>query len=173
MSVYQESGFQFDFTAAVQSVIHDKDLPHDGNTFWPGVDFRVFEDDREVWIEVKSWSFKLILDKIERRQAKKDYQNKLLGDAAGEFRRDIVEKFLGTSCYLAWAQHSMPQEVYYVVFLEPPNKGSQPLLGPFQDRLRDQFKNAQARPWGKRIKYRVVNIEQFQKEFPNYPIARL
>jgi len=174
MSVYQESGFEFDFTSAPYSIIHDKDFPQDGNTFWPGVDFRIFEAEREVWIEVKSWSFKLILDKIERRTAKKDFTRKLLKDAADEFRNDIMAKFLGTTSYLVWSGNSIPHKVLYLVFLEPPDRGSRPLLGPFQDRLRDQFKNAQARrPWGKRIAYRVVDLKEYQQMFPNYPVKRV
>lgn len=173
MSVYEESGLRFDFTSAQQSVLHDKDTPHDGNTFWPGVDFRVFESDRELWIEVKSWSFKRIVERTERQQAKKDFARKLLESATEEFRNDIVAKFLGTTAYLVWSGKGIPQLVYYVIFLEPPNRGSRALLGPFQTRLRDQFKNAQARPWGQRIKYKVVDMAEFRKEFPAYPVATL
>ena len=98
---------------------------------------------------------------------------KLVKDAADEFRDDIVAKFLGTTSYLVWSGNSLPSTVQYIVFLEPPDRGSRALLGPFQDRLRDQFKNAQARPWGKRIRYRVVDIAGFQKMFPNYPVNRV
>lgn len=173
MSIYRESGFEFDFTSSVRSVIHDKDVPHDGNTFWPGVDFRIFETDQQVWLEVKSWSFKAILERVERRRAKQDYNRKLIEAGANAFRDDIVAKFLGTTCYLTWASLEIPDRVCYVVFLEPPDRGSRALLGPFQDRLRDQFKNAQARSWGRRIKYRVVDIALFQMEFPNYPVVRV
>jgi hypothetical protein len=173
MNIYHESGFAFDFSAAVGSVVHDKDAPHDGNTFWPGVDFRVLETDGQVWIEVKSWSFKTIIDKIERQQAKKDFAAKMIARSADEFRDDIVAKFLGTTCYLYWSGLELPQRVNYIVFLEPPDRGSRALLGPFQDRLRNQFKSAQARPWGRRIQYRVVDLAEFQKAFPKYPVTRL
>jgi hypothetical protein len=172
MSVYEESGFQFDFTSAIDSSIHDKDLPHDGNTFWPGVDFRVVESQREVWIEVKSWSFSRIHDKVERRTAQRDFAQKLVKDATDEFRDEIVAKFFGTTSYLVWSGISVPPAVTYIVFLEPPNRGSRALLGPFQDRLRDQFKNAQARPWGKRITYRVVDMAGFHELFPNFLVKR-
>ena len=138
-------------------------------TFRPGVDFRVFESQREVWIEVKSWSFKLIHDRIERRTARKDFTQKLLKDATDEFRNDIITKFSGTTSYLVWSGNTIPRAVLYIVFLEPPNRGGRALLGPFQDRLRNQFKNAQARPWGKRIAYRVVDISGYQHISPVIP----
>ena len=172
MSVYEESGFAFDFTAALNSAVHDKDAPHDGNTFWPGVDFRVFSTGKEVWVEVKSWSFKKILDSVERKSAKKDYRTKLLQGRADEFRDDIVGKFLGTTSYLAWSGLGVPNRVFYIVFLEPPDRGSAALLGPFRDRLRDEFKNAQSRPWGHKIMYEVVDLARFQSLFPNYPVKR-
>ena len=172
MSIYEESGFLFDFTSASNSTIHDKAFPNDGNTFWPGVDFRVFEGHREVWIEVKSWRRKLVHDKVERRTTQKDFARKLIDDAASEFRDDIVSKFLGTTSYLAWSGNDIPRAVLYIVFLEPPNRGSRPLLLSFQDRLRDQFKNAQTRSWGKRIAYRVVDMAGFQELFPHYAVKR-
>ena len=172
MSVYEESGFRFDFTSATESAIHDKADPHDGNTIWPGVDFRVLENDVEIWIEVKSWSLKQIRDRTERHQAKQDYYGKL-NTGIDAFRDVIVHKFLGTTSSLAWSGLGVPKRVNYIVFLEPPNRGGRALLGPFQDRLRNQFKNAQARTWGSRIRYKVVDMVEFQTEFPNYPVARI
>ena len=174
MRIYEESGFRFDFTAANDSVIHDKADPHDGNTFWPGVDFRAIENNaHEIWIEVKSWDFKRFLDRTARKQAKGDFLAKFVREGAEEFRNDIVAKFLGATCYLAWSGTGIPQSVHYVVLLEPPDRGSRALLGPFQDRLRDQFKQAQARSWGHRIIYQVVDLAEFQRQFPNYPTKRV
>ena len=170
MSIYEESGFQFDFTAANFSAIHDKATPHDGNTIWKGIDFRVFENnDHQIWIEVKSWDLKRFANQPARRKAKDQFCAKLTENGAD----DIVRKFLGTTCYLAWSGLGIPQSVHYVVFLEPPDRGSRPLLGPFQDRLRGQFKQAQARDWGGRITYQVVDLAQFQRQFPNYPTKRV
>ncbi len=180
MTLYQESGFRFDFTAASHSAIHDRGgpdednlntaTPRDGNTFWPGIDFRVTEDSREVWVEVKSWSYKLILQKDERLKARKDYTRKM---GADEFRADILQKFLGTTSYLAWSGMTVPTRVFYVVFLEPPDRSSAALLLPFQDKLRHEFKNAQARPWGGKIKYEVVDLARFRALFPTYPVTRV
>ena len=171
MSVYKESGFTFDFGAASAIAVHDKADPHDGNTFWPGVDFRVADGGREVWIEVKSWSYRRILDRVERRGAMKDYEAKLAQKTTEEFRDEIVAKFLGTSCYLGWSGLGIQPRVLYVVFLEPPDRGSRALLGPFRDRLRDEFKNAQARPWGKRIGHCVVDLQGFQQKLPGYTVT--
>ena len=148
MSIYVESGFRFDFSAAQGCVIHDKAEPHDGNTFWSGVDFRIFEPNCEIWIEVKSWRLGRVADQTERKRRSADFNSKFLSDRIIEFRDDIVNKFLGTTSYLAWSGKGVPERVQYVVFLEPPNTSSQPLLESFQLQLRDEFKNAQARSWG-------------------------
>ena len=170
MSIYTESGFQFDFDAALHSVIHDKADPHEGNTFWPGIDFRIFEDNRQVWIEVKSWSTKQIHRQGQQRSAHQDFTHKMKAD---EFREDIFNKFLGTTSYLAWSEIGIPNRVFYIVFLEPPSRGSAPLLNVFQDRLRNEFKNAQAAAWGRKIEYEVVSLARFQALFPNYPVTRI
>lgn len=93
--------------------------------------------------------------------------------AADEFREDIFNKFLGTTSYLAWSGLGIPDHVFYVVFLEPPNQGSAPLVNVFRERLRNEFKNAQATPWGQKIRYEVVDLTRFQTLFPNYPVTRL
>lgn len=173
MREYEEPPFRFDFRSATHSTKHDKQPPDDWNTFWPGVDFRVTEKDREVWIEVKSWKFKAMRDRAVRQHTQSDYYRKLLKKDVEAFRDEIVTKFFGTTSYLVWSKMGIPETVYYVVFLEPPNRGSRALLGPFQTRLREQFKDARSRPWGKRIRYTVVDLAQFQQEFPTYPVTWL
>lgn len=168
MSVFREPPFEFDFTSAIGSYRHDEPLPDDGNNFWPGVDFRVVENARHIWIEVKSWSFKAILRRADRHKASRDWRIKVDSDS---LRDAIVAKFFGTTAYLYWSGLGLPSRVHYVVLLEPPNRTSAALLGPFRDRLRDQFKNAQARPWGARISYEVVDLASFQARYPNYPVS--
>jgi hypothetical protein len=172
LSIFDESRFRFDFSAASGgATIHDKnDDGCDGNTVWPGVDFRVKEANKEVWIEVKSWSLQSILDRASRRGAHRDFTIKM---AADQFRDDIVAKFLGTTSFLAWSGIGIPQKVNFVVFLEPPNRATRALLSPFKDRLRDEFKNAQARAWGRKLGFMVVDFELFTSEFPAYPVTRL
>jgi len=171
VSVFEESGFRFDFAKADKSVIHDKTTAeNDGNTIWPGIDFRIFEQKRQVWVEVKSWSFKKIVDKAERHHASRDYRIKMGADG---FRDDILAKFLGTTSYLVWSNRGIPSKVLFVVFLEPPNRGSRALLLPFQDRLRDTFKNLRQQPWGGRIGYVVVDMQAFMSVLPDYPVVRL
>jgi len=169
MSVYDEPPFRFDFSTANDSVKHDAP-PHN---IWRGVDFRVMETSREVWVEVKSWKFKAMQDRTERKRSQGDYNQKFLKNKVNEFRDEIITKFLGTTSYLAWSQIGVPSRVYYIVFLEPPNRGSQALIGPFQDRVRNEFKNVQTLSWGRRIQYKVVNLAEFQREFPNYPVTWL
>jgi hypothetical protein len=170
--VIEESGFRFDFSQARDYRLHDKTGERgDGNTIWSGIDFRIIEHDHEVWIEVKSWSFKRIFDRVQQTTAKKDWQKKM-GEELERFRDDILQKFLGTTAYLAWSGTPLPDRVVYVVFLEPPDAGSAALLGPFRDRLRDRFKNAQARTWGRRIQYDVYNLPRFSLEFPQYLVTQ-
>ncbi len=168
MSVYRESGFEFDFSSARSSTIHDKAEPHDGNTFWPGVDFRIVEPEEDVWIEVKSWSYDLIRDRSERWRAARDWNERVGTDL---LRDETVGKFFGTTAYLAWSERGLPPRVRYVVFLQPPTRKDRGLLGPFRERLRDEFKNAQAREWGRRIRFEVVDLELFRSLFPNYKVS--
>jgi len=60
-----------------------------------------------------------------------------------------------------------------VILLEPPRRSLTPTLATFQQRLRDEFKNAQARNWGGRITYKVVELNGFLAEFPDYPVERV
>jgi hypothetical protein len=175
MRRYKESGFWFDFRAANDSVIHDKEMdsdgnPQDGNTCWPGVDFRVFENDREVWVEVKSWSHKYIRGFAQQNKSRRDFLSKIRSD---EFRYKIFGKFIGTTSYLIWSGKHIPERVFYVVFLEPPNRGSLPLAMAFGERIREEFKNVNNRPWGNRIRYIVVDMARFQSQFPNYSVTRV
>jgi hypothetical protein len=162
VSIYVESGYRFDFTAASHSVVHDKAHPHDGNTIWPGVDFRISESDRQIWVEVKSWRRRGV-------EAQVSFHRRMGVDALCD---DIADKFMGTTCYLHWSQLGVPDTVHYVVLIEPPDHKSRALLIPFRKRMRDRFKNAQARPWGRRITYQVVDIAGFQSAFPVYPVTR-
>lgn len=165
MSIFREPPFEFDFTAAPACFRHDEPLPHDGNNVWPGVDFSVQEHSRQLWIEVKSWSFKAILKKAERHKASRDWRLKVASDS---LRDAIVAKFIGTTAYLHWSGIGLPERVDYIVLLEPPNRSSRPLLGPLRDRLRDEFKKANSRPWGTKISYEVVDLNGFRARCPRY-----
>lgn len=170
MSIFREPPFEFDFTSASASYRHDEPLPHDGNKVWPGVDFRVQEHSMQLWIEVKSWSFKAILKKAERHKASRDWRQKVASDS---LRDAIVAKFVGTTAYLHWSGIGPPARVHYIVLLEPPDRASRPLLGPFRDRLRNEFKNATSSPWGRSISYEVVDLDAFQAKYPGYPVRWL
>lgn len=169
MNIYEEPPFSFDFSLAKQCARHDKPSPEDGNTFWPGVDFRIIESNREVWIEVKSWKCKSLQNRTERKRIQSDFDKKFVNKDIDEFRDAIVSKFLGTTCYLAWSGIGVPNKVCYIIFLEPPNRGSNPFLLTFARHLGNGFKNAQARSWGRRIQVKVVNMTEFQRELP-YPV---
>jgi hypothetical protein len=163
-----ERPFCFRFPDTVHCVRHDGTDPgDDGNKIWHGIDFRIIGPPREVWVEVKSWSFKKILERSQRHAAKRDYS---LRTAGLELRDEIVQKFLATSAVLSWAGIDFPSKVLFVVLLEPPNSGVRPLLGPFHDVLREEFKNAQSKPWGRRIAFKVVDKNGYSALFPGYEV---
>ena len=162
----EESGIEFDFSGAVTAVRHDESPPKgEGNKVWPGVDFRVDEGSREIWIEVKSWRRK---NQAERIAADKEFPKVL---ASEEFRAWIVDKFLGTTAYLAWTGAFAPKPLIYVVLLDFPRRDHRALLGPFNQRLRATF--PKTAPWTHSITHVVVDLETFQKQFARYPCERV
>ena len=94
-------------------------------------------------------------------------------DGCRRFPRSHFQQVPRHKSYLAWSGLGAPARVFYVVFLEPPSRGSAPLLNVFRECLRNEFKNAQATPWGAKIQYEVVDLARFQTLFPNYPVTRL
>lgn len=168
MKRIDEHPFKFLFPDGTDCKKHDSTLlGDDGNKIWQGIDIRVVEHSREVWVEVKCWSFKKILERARRHATKRDFQ---LRAASVDLRNEIVQKFLTTTAFLSWSRIGVPEKVLFEVFLEPPNAGSSPLLGPSRDALRDEFKNAQSRPWGNRIAFRVVDKQGCARLFTTYQV---
>ena len=166
MRIVEESGIEFDFTNAASLALHDRARPTgEGNGTWPGVDFRVDEGARELWIEVKSWVRKT---QPERVAAEKEFPKVL---ASEDLRVWIVDKFLGTTAFLAWTGTFAPKEVIYVVLFDSSRRDRTALLVSFKDRLRASFPKTS--PWTHRIDYVVLDLETFQTVFPHFPCRRV
>lgn len=94
---FLEKHIEFDFSNALNAIRHGV-TPGDGNTVWKGVDFRLSEANREVWIEVKDYSDPAVPEKHQQDAGEKfgkDVSN-------NDFRFLIEAKFTGTVAYLAW-----------------------------------------------------------------------
>ena len=165
MRIVEESGIEFDFTAA-ESVMRPDKEPSGG--VWPNVDFRVDEGERELWIEVKSWHPSRFKTQLERIAKTKEFIGKLSSD---EFGRRIVSKFLGTTAYLAWTGEFAPKKVVYVVLLDSAHPRRSPLLVSFKDRLKPRFPTTP--PWTHSITHVVMDLETFQARFARYPCRRI
>ena len=162
----QESGIEFDFTSAVAAVRHDESPPKgEGNKVWPGVDFRVDEGSRELWIEVKSWVRKKQAEQI---AADREFPKAL---ASEDLRMWIVDKFLGTTAYLAWTGAFVARRVLYVIVLDSPRRDRTALLGAFSQRLRASF--PKTHPWTHPVVHLVTDLETFQTQFVQYPCRRV
>ena len=167
MRIVEESGIEFDFTAAASVMRPDKE-PSGG--VWPNVDFRVDEGERELWIEVKSWHPSRFKTQSERIAKTKEFIGKLSSD---ELRKKLVAKFLGTSAYLAWTGVFVPKKVIYVMLLdsEPLRRDQAALLVSFKDRLKPRFPTTP--PWTHSITHVVMDLETFQARFARYPCRRI
>ncbi len=170
MQIY-ESPFIFEFPDGIVCLRHDALDNGDGNNVWPGIDIRVEIPGRHLWIEVKSWNIPDLQDETLKTRISKDFQSKLATKKMEKFRDDIFGKFLGTTSFLSWSGIGIPENVTYIILLQPPTRSGSALLGPFQTRLREHFKNAVSTKWGRRIKYQVMDVDAFRKAFPDYLIT--
>lgn len=152
------SDIEFDFSVAKNLFEHDTTNPKcqggsipDGNTGWPGVDFREEEDQGWIWLEVKNWGGRMRGSFAHKMRSK-------------EFAEEIRSKFLGTTAFLAWNERFMPAPVRYVLLFEPPNTSDPALLAPFQDLVRSEMPTSRAL----NISVHVMNIEKWNSIFPSY-----
>ena len=164
MSLFVESGIEFDFTRAVTVVEHDKALSasSDGNTTWPGVDFRLEYAAGWIWLKVKSWEPSRIAPN--RRGGNRRFNSKMRSKA---FCQEMREKFLGTSAYLAWDNRLLLAPTRYILLFEPPSPSDVALLGTFLTILEGQFPIP--RKWRSDITVAVVTLSQWNLRFPDYP----
>jgi hypothetical protein len=133
VKICSEGNIEFDFSSARTVFEHDKTTPNcddgstpDGNTGWPGVDFRIEDSSGWIWLEIKDWKGKM----------RGSYRWKMSNKA---FAEEMRAKFLGTTAHLAWTNRFVSSPVRYVLLFEPPRGFDAHLLGPFQDLVRREM----------------------------------
>jgi hypothetical protein len=158
-----ESQIEFDFSAARNVFEHDTTSSKcqgtstaDGNTFWPGVDFRVEDERGWIWLEVKNW----------RGRMRGSFAHKLKSQS---FADEMRSKFLGTAAYLAWHGTFAPVSIRYVLLFEPPDTSDEALLATFQDLIRAEM----AAPRRLNISIYVWNLDTWNQEFPLYQAKKI
>ena len=157
-----ESGIEFDFSLARTVCEHDMTtskcygVSHpDGNTGWPGVDFRVEDEYGWIWLEVKHWQGRM-RGSFAHKVQDKDYAAEMRG------------KFLGTTAYLAWNGMFTPAPLRYVLLFEPPTSSDRYLLAPFQDLVRKEM-NAAIKL---KIRVLVMSIDSWNDVFDRFPARK-
>lgn len=162
----EESYIEFDFSAASHVFEHDTQCPRckgvsqaDGNSLWPGVDFRLWDDAGWIWLEVKNW----------RVSARNAYRKKM---RSGAFAAEMREKFLGTAAYLAWRADAaaLPAGLTLVFLFQPPAGADPVLRGVFLQLLRNQLHNA-LQPVGLRLA--LVDVSSWNDHFSIYPAKQI
>lgn len=159
----RESEIEFDFSNALQVFEHDTTVSNcegdsiaEGNTVWPGVDFRIEDSDGEIWIEVKNWR---------GTKGKRNYLSKM---KSRSFAEEMRAKFLGTTAFLAWNGNFRKALLHYALLFESHPKADPCLLGPFNDLLRSQLPI----PNRLEIKVFVMNLEKWNETYPEYPAKK-
>lgn len=165
--VLEESGIEFDFSKALSVKVHDKALSQggEGNTLWKGVDFRVEVPNQSLWIEVKSWDYKII-DPWRRGGQQRSFVSKMRSQ---QFGNEIRSKFYGTSAFLAWTNNFQPKDTVFVILFQPPRPLDKALLGTFmQQRIAPAFPLRNA-PWTHRVSCVVVDLDDWNSLYPEFP----
>lgn len=166
MSVFIESRIEFDFTSAAAAVQHDKPAPGYGNSIWPGVDFCIQDGSDWIWLEVKSWdpTHTPAKDRGGRRWS---FICKMKSKT---FTKEIREKFLGTTAFLAWRDIFPLAPTRFILLFQPPHTLDSALLVTFQSRVKAQIPNLSV--WAEPIFVAVLDTAEWNRRYPNYP-ARL
>ncbi len=150
MSVFEESGLEFDFSAAISATKHDT-----VNTVFKGVDFVVTDRDGHLWVEVKSWSPNVI-PPHRRGGQRRSYLSKMgrLGRRGGT---------------LTGAPPNAP--VRYVMLLE-----SVPTDAALRSHLMTRMRNVirrqgAASPWTHPVEVAVVDVAEWSARFSMYSVT--
>ncbi len=157
----RESEIEFDFSNALQVFEHDTTLSNcegdsiaEGNTVWPGVDFRIEVSFGSIWIEVKNWR---------RMPGKFAYRMK-----SKSFAEEMRAKFLGTTAFLAWNGNFSKAALHYVLLFEPNPRTDPSLLGPFLDLIKGELNI----PRELKIDVFVMTLDKWNQTYPDYPAKK-
>jgi hypothetical protein len=162
VSVLVESNIEFDFSRATQVIEHDKQAG-DGNSVWPGVDFRIEDPPGWIWLEVKSWDPTHIAP-ARRGGTRWSFICKM---KSKPFAAEMRNKFLGTTAFLAWTNAFPLSDTRYIILFVPPKPLDKALLGTHNQLLRGHF--PKTAPWAQPIRVSVLTIAEWNLRFPQYP----
>ena len=176
MSVYVESGIEFDFSRAMSVIEYENlfaSLPGASatqrNTFWPGVDFCIEDTSGDaIWMEVKNWEPSSLLPK-ERGGNRWSFLCKM---KSKPFAQEMRGKFLGASSFFAWDSRTLPSSVLFLLLFEPPHPMDAALLLAFSHRVKSQIMPPKILRWRNSISVSAVTLSEWNARFPDYP-ARL
>ncbi len=164
MAVVVESGIEIDFTAAAAVLRHDGVGPGcDGNTTWKGIDFRVDDTGRWLWVEVKSWDPAIVLPPRRRGGAQRSFVAKM---KSKPFADEMRGKFWGTTAFLSWTARFTPSDVVFVLLFQPPRPLDKALLGTFQTRMQSLV--PRTIPWTHSLTVAVMDVADWNARFPTY-----
>lgn len=156
-----ESGIEFDFSSATEVHEHDRTVPNcsgntsaDGNNAWPGVDFRIRDDDGWIWLEVKHWP-----------RGPGRFAGKMKSKA---FALEVRDKFLGTTAHLAWRGQFTAVNVRYILLFQPPPTADPALLTPFADLIRRALPVAHVQA----VRLALMSLDEWTQRFEAYPARR-
>jgi hypothetical protein len=167
VSVFQESGIEFDFTAASSAEKFDS-----ASRVFPSVDFLVTDTYGQLWVEVKSWRVSRFPPRNRGGQRRAFLAKLRLGKDA-PFPRELREKFLGTCTQLTLTGTPPTTDICYIVVLESDRPLDSQLRTHLMDRLRQQLRtSARQNPWVFPISVAVVNTAEWNQQLSFYP-ARL
>ena len=157
---------EFDFTRAVSAVRHDGSAPGHSNSVWPGVDFCIEEPPEWIWLEVKSWDPTHIPAR-DRGGSRWAFICKMKSKL---FTKDMREKFLGTTAFLAWRNLLPLAPTRFILLFQPPRALDSALLVTFQSRIKSQVPNLAL--WQEPVFVAVLDLAEWNRRYPQYP-ARL
>jgi hypothetical protein len=166
VSVLTESSIEFDFTQAISVIEHDRPAPGHGNSTWPGVDFCITEQGGWIWLEVKNWDPTYIAPN-RRGGSRWSFVSKMRSKS---FSRDMRNKFLGTTAFLAWRGLFAPVSMQLVLLFQPPQPLDTALLVTLQTRMSSLVPNLSV--WTHPIYVSVLDLTEWNLRYRQYP-ARL
>jgi hypothetical protein len=166
MSVYQESGIEFDFSHALSHTKHDST-----NSIWDGVDFLLEESRRWIWLEVKNWE-PSNLPPRRRGAVRRSFLAKM--QAKNGFFQKLRTKFLGTIAFLALTGNVPNKAILYVILLKTPKLDSALKLHALNHmRFLIPPRRSRHALWTIAIDMIVVDLADWNRQFPDYPARTL
>jgi hypothetical protein len=166
MSIFQESGIEFDFSQAITLIKYDEE-----NRVFPSIDFLITDLQGQLWIEIKSGRLSRFPARFRGGQ-RRAFLAKMKQRKDQPFARELREKFMGTCTYLALTGNPPASSICYIMLLEsmPTDKA---LRIHMMDRMQKLLRtNTRKPPWIYPVSVVVLDVAEWNARLPEYP-ARL